>query len=90
MNVRELKCFDEKYSLLDDLILAQDALMGLSSGYQNIGVPVPDWVVDKSSLVAKEIATRRDGGSALPIDLPAAAVLRSDRYWRGVRLLPWD
>lgn len=43
---------------IDNLILAKAALTTLAAGYQELGVEAPEWVVDKFTLVSRELVER--------------------------------
>lgn len=50
----------EEIGTVEDLILAQQQMRTIDAGYQEIGLPTPEWVVDKLTEIGREITHRKE------------------------------
>jgi hypothetical protein len=58
MNAKQLQAFLVDDVSIEDLILAKSDLASLDAGYQELGIPSPEWVTDKLGIVSAEIVSR--------------------------------
>ena len=58
MNARQLQAFLIDENMMEDLILAKAALSVIANGCQEEGMEIPEWVVDKLTMVSSEITNR--------------------------------
>jgi len=55
MTERQLKDLAVDAVSLSDLILAQESLRVLDTGYQGLGIDTPEWITDLAYMVNREI-----------------------------------
>lgn len=48
----------ESFDSVPDLLIAQSQLQTVDTGYQDRGLPTPEWVTDKLQAVSREITAR--------------------------------
>jgi len=60
MTERQLKDLAVDAVSLSDLILAQESLRVLDTGYQGLGIDTPEWITDLAYMVNREIVAKNE------------------------------